>query len=135
MKTALVCGAGKSINIDEMQAGRELDALIAEKVMRFTQCTCNCALEPKMVAGFTACAVCGLDIPLAYSTDIAAAWQVVEKLNLFRYMVLNKNADEKYIIRRYSEWLFPDGFTAASTAQLAICRAALKTIEEQVNAE
>jgi hypothetical protein len=63
------------VNIDAMPAGRELDALVAEKVMGWTD-----------INGNAAAVGCGLNhnklwtrVP-DYSTDIAAAWQVVEKL-------------------------------------------------------
>jgi hypothetical protein len=72
-----------------MNAGRELDALVAEKVMGWKpdparcrlcgwplsdgMCTPdNCSLRPLPIVPY--------DIPPDYSTDIAAAWQVVEHL-------------------------------------------------------
>lgn len=58
------------MNIDALQAGPELDALVAEKVMGFT-----------VIYGFMQVFedATPIDIP-KYSTDIAAAWQIVEKM-------------------------------------------------------
>ena len=110
------------MNIDEMEAGRELDALIAENVLGYE---CDCSEGPK-----SDCPIHGRQ-PYSlerYSTDIAAAWQVVEHLNksgliinitvalpineMFQYSVTIPGFDIKY----------------AKTIPLAVCRAALKTV-------
>lgn len=71
------------MNVNELQAGRELDALVAEKVMgckpkkRHDGWVCTCDDTDHAVQSDNH------DIPylMAYSTDIAAAWEVVEKLH------------------------------------------------------
>lgn len=50
-----------------MNAGHELDALVAEKVMGWTDCL---AIKPKVGNGH----------PFSPSTEIGAAWEVVEKM-------------------------------------------------------
>ena len=73
------------MDIDKLEAGRELDALIAERVMG-----CHSAIQEYVGRPE---AFCGCDdnaheqsdshvygILARYSTDIAAAWEVLEKL-------------------------------------------------------
>jgi hypothetical protein len=122
-----------------LPASRELDALVAEQVMGcanivrgsyFPYCRCSPALHN------------GEDGYLeSYSTSIAAAWEVVEKVHLS-------------LVRCEEGWLacpFPDSaiavwpgwcaidhefhvingkdhYAVADTAPLAICRAALKVV-------
>lgn len=120
-----------------MKAGRELDALVAEKVM---------GMGKPPYGDASNCPTCGYDGLWSeeiqpYSTDIAAAWMVVEHLkntlngkewtgefNLF----FN---GEKYecwwsFSRRTNEGLYETSKdeSIAETAPLAICLAALKTI-------
>lgn len=159
------------MSIDDMQAGREMDALIAEKVMRLTvfdvapacqyedgswqvkradsfdtephpiylkECRCetirNDSLLSQLIEGglFGHYANC-LDVVPFYSTDIAAAWQVVEKLeynwNLYRDMGKcghEETQGDKLYRFIYSAPGMSMAGTTAETAPLAICRAALK---------
>lgn len=116
-----------------------MDALIAEKV--FGVEVYNTARNPKeqflprsrqMLDG-PSCGSCeqnGLggdayEIPY-YSTDIAAAWWVVEKLHLEvgPWQVLGWRAST------YHDWNDPQVvFAIGETAPLAICRAALKAVK------
>ena len=70
-----------------MNPGRELDALVAEKVM-------GCRLIPHVNPKYSPTCGCenrahrireeiSNDLLAEYSTDISAAWQVVEKMSLF----------------------------------------------------
>lgn len=100
-----------------MEAGRELDALIAEKVMGFP-------LEIIRGAPYPEC-------PRHYSTDIAAAWEVVEK---------DDGWGHDWRVKRWVSSSKPYSCTAertadgqnfyaeAETAPLAICLAALKAV-------
>ena len=108
------------MNIDEMPAGRELDALVAEKVMGYE---CVCDDEPRD------CPIHAredYDTLLAYSTDIAAAKGVVEKM---QFLVLT-NDDETGTL-----WTVTDHDTVTVTSStietmpLTICHAALKLME------
>ena len=117
-----------------LQAGRELDALVAEKVMG----SASHARASHDVPGLT-CSLCR-EAALPYSTSIAAAWEVVEKLsdkwemNLrtilpardyvceFKLVVKNKCiVDAQHPFEHV--WNNP-----VDTAPLAICLAALKAV-------
>ncbi len=99
----------------ELKAGRELDALVAEKVMG--------DLPPR-----------GYSIP-DYSTSISAAWEVVEKLIADSHIVaLGVSWDAakdhwKFLMRDFGEIVNTEYWPSAPTAPLAICRAALKAVD------
>ena len=132
--------AHENMNIDEMEAGRELDALVAEKVMGFYWRDVNehqRALCPPGIDDFFEI-LWGEDLDKYvpdYSTDITAAWLVVEKHP--HYFILSRTNDwrgpgmlgdpKKWVCRFYA----PERFkVVADTAPLAICRAALKAVQE-----
>ncbi len=120
-----------------MNPGRELDALIAEKVFGKSEPDrgCMCSLRES-------CYVCNpfLKGIKPYSTDIAAAWEVVEKIKLNKSLhdgfTLTFDLEEKrwragsLWWRGYeqAEWLEPNS-AMAETAPHAICLAALKALE------
>lgn len=135
----------------ELQAGRELDALIAEKVMRWVAIRRETnpktgglwltGLPPHAAEHadvFKDRGMRGYDIP-KFTTDIAAAWQVVEKLaSRGIRLVLEDWRNDPRIAEPYQDsWaaLFnlPDGHdtgqVVGADACLAICRAALRTVE------
>lgn len=101
-----------------MKAGRELDALIAEKVM---------GIEPHIIG------IENMMIYLPYSTDISAAWEVVEKMISIRP---EKEPNAEFaLVQRSKEWLcgyelYESWYCSASalTAPHAICLAALKAV-------
>jgi hypothetical protein len=125
--------------------GRELDALVAEKVMGWIWVKRTDLNRTPEHPGFTPWTRYLTNLPLAewqvptdeslpidypfslpeYSTDIAAAWEAVEKLlNLFQG-----------VYRRDATWIacFDNGnrqYAYADTAPHAICLAALKTIDD-----
>ena len=132
------------MDIDKMEAGRELDALVAEKVMGLEPCD---KWELFRHGGLSGPEwihdVCQEDHtcypkenPSAYSTDIAAAWKVVERLCelpsvgiiIKAYPKWNEKHERNFLYEYVAT--FPDlGLQAvADTAPLAICRAALKAI-------
>lgn len=114
--------------------GRELDALVAEKVMGLepwpeqdSRWECKAFRAPIIPQGVEPkpCA------PPNYSTGIAAAWEVVEKLVALDYRVrVTAYRDNSYGVTLS----FPlsagkrDGLFEAETAPHAICLAALKAI-------
>lgn len=122
----------KAEEIDKMEAGRDMDALIAERVMGYTVTRVNGEpytewhghkAEPYHLG--------------AYSTDIAAAWQVVEKMREgFKFCCLDLHSDLHYSYTfslthyraedMHEQEHNPDFVAHAPTAPLAICRAALK---------
>lgn len=119
--------------IENMPAGNEIDKLIGEKVMGL------CAHEWKFVPHddddgvYRICQKChlefwGLRPPTygchygSYSTDIAAAWEVVEKLRMF--VLPFGKTDWCSTNTRNFRGAF-ENIGVADTAPLAICRAAL----------
>lgn len=122
------------MNIDEMQAGREMDALIAEKIFGLKveweieylgeQIPSSKQLADKYDEN-------GI-LPL-YSTDIAAAWEVVEGvrekfnllMNVHPYSLVAANGGYRVSVNDLHIEL---DYTTADTAPLAICRAALKAL-------
>ena len=138
-------GAG-DMNIDEMPAGREIDALIEKYVFnKMPKCGCfaddtyngecvgadnasDCLLaeqklkKQKEIPGD--CKYWRTKEPESYSTDIAAAWSVVEKMH-------SKNFYLRYFYDgRYGCYFTepPREVAYGETAPLAICRAALKAV-------
>lgn len=139
------------MDIDTMPAGREMDALVAEKVM---------GLHVERIDGHPMWV--GQDLPgspyllkdgrqahslRAYSTDIVAAWEVVKKVGLFRNCFhLHEAAvgiqDGPKWTRTGWEWvveqvLQPVGQNSVlgrgETAPIAICRAALNPYTRDFN--
>ena len=136
----------------EMTAGREMDALLAEKVMGYTLSELSLPAYPKYklfdiesgeFSGYVK------EVP-HYSTDIAAAWEVVKRMPIpFK---LEKCWEKAYQIG-------PEGWSAcwctdadcegcnensrctngddawAETAPLAICRCALKVAGVKINGD
>lgn len=138
-----------------MKAGRELDALIAEKVMGATvvypyrsepghpypgvnpiwtdepwQATSN----PQSISGLE-------NVP-HYSTNIADAWMVVEKMGRwhgFDFMIVMPDPEQTFHLRTYEAGWYEatnDGperrvVSYADTAPLAICLAALKAVSQE----
>lgn len=116
-----------------MKAGRELDILIAENVMKLTRVT-----ETDIFADLnTGPHFPALVLP-KYSTDIAAAWEVVEHFSgRYTKIILSKHAGRGYFLSIYSDgdqkgdqtqsgFAFP--YQGAETAPHAICLAALRAV-------
>jgi hypothetical protein len=121
-----------------MQAGRDLDALVAEKVMGKDPAVFNAPVSYYEAASE------GLRLPL-YSTSIADAWLVVEKLRL--RVVPNAESltgmeeEMPIYVRSNDEGKWECGWelnyytrgheAVAETAPLAICKAALAAVGYQ----
>lgn len=122
----------------ELTAGRELDALVAEKVMGWHIVTDFDLRPPEKhwnnAKGYV-CLVAGNKLNdgremkgFSPSTDIADAWKVVEKMR-------ERGLD--VYLRFVSTWTAEfdsvsgdvNGFADADTAPLAICLAALKAVQ------
>jgi len=88
-----------------MKPGRELDALIAEKVMGWSW------------------GIIGDLIP-AYSTDISAAWEVVEEMGDCLHLRQHGEQGE------WEAWFcgYPNSKAHGETAPEAICKAALLAV-------
>ena len=116
--------------ITELKAGRELDALVADKVMGLKNLFWNNAILFYEDRQFTREPPVGkYPVVPDYSTDIAATMEIVEKDDGWGHdWVLERNmaSGKPWLVRAIRQ---ADGaqFTAfAETASLAICHAALE---------
>lgn len=112
------------MNIDAIPAGRELDAMVAEKVMGW-----RAVGGHKGVPSDPQCTV-HVEVP-RYSTLISCAWEVVEKLqetSILEHLEQRDGDEGKYVVQFCAKpneaWWHEHAY--ADTAPLAICRAALK---------
>lgn len=103
-------------DIDAMQAGRDLDALIVSFVFK--------------VADFDYRDYRNPHFPIKkFSTDIAAAWEVVESLRARGMQTtIDTNRDGYQVATRVIRSGFYEGPATVSTLPLAICRAALRAV-------
>lgn len=111
----------------ELKAGRELDALVAEKVMGW-ESVGPLDDDPSDIIGVPP----GMECPTVphYSTSIEAAWKVVERLRPDFNVVL------ECVSYEYNCHVNPPGSSGtlnhvharAPTVPLAICLAALKAV-------
>ena len=112
--------AAPAVSIDELQAGRELDALVAEKVM-------GC----RMTANRNVLEADGRITPVkAYSFDIALAWLILTSFQWPRQLTRLQRTDTGNW-RCDIELHGGDGPTVSAyhvDAPVAICRAALKAV-------
>ena len=116
------------MDIDKMEAGPEMNALVAERVMGWQKI--RDPLAPKGTTNryrYVDKDWLGNDRRLPkFSTDISPAWLVVEKmLEKHEAFHLEYIPDKQW----YAMFWFATYFTSADTAPLAICRAALKAVE------
>lgn len=117
------------MNHDEilnMPAGREMDALIAKKVMGLQKC------GDSFVDGLYWLPSGIPDYPPEYSSDMSAAWQVVESLRKRDYRIFLSYARNIVTITldHDNHHKDMDFWIEAKTAPLAICRAALLAVME-----
>lgn len=136
-----------------MESGRELDALVAEKVMglklksmRYAPCP-YCGMEMRYCGQRSRCTTCSewRDGPAKeYSTEIAPAWEVIEKMVELGFDGWNVGDDEVYFedsstspshTSAAANVEKPYRFGAAIPSNLwdtprAICLAALKAVAQ-----
>ena len=120
-------------DILSLPASRELDALVAEKVMGWTLLPCPVHQPRECSFGGQAPGEREPAHIPPYSTSIAAAWEVVEHIKHDVSMYVNHTDAKKPTIcvviaepKPYNGMMLPCG--EADTAPLAICRAALKAV-------
>lgn len=120
---------GETLNLDFMEAGRDLDQLIAEKVMGWRHGQSDTYCEPP----FVSCPVCSTP----FSSNIAAAWLVAEKVAQPRSVKFNVHTRigkwACLIITNVGTRAEAQFFAYAETAPLAICRTALKAVQENLS--
>ena len=146
-----------NMNQAELKAGRELDALIAEKVMGWHRKTEN-EIYPYWYDEIGLVTKLAEDIPSwsdgfanyawSPSTNISSAWEVVEKFRKGNFFLRITPTEEGYRVTACSDEGLPlafdkktgdydwdskysEAYADAPTAPLAICRAALKAVEEK----
>jgi Phage ABA sandwich domain len=124
--------------MDQPEAGPELDALVAEKVMG-----CKTYLYGRCPNPFLRCGCenqaheiqdeCNVGLK-QYSTDIAAAWEVVEKLKnawCFSLLYHQDNLEWNAEFEKHTDpWNVVKHFADADAAPLGICRAALQAVDK-----
>ena len=123
------------MNVDTLKAGRELDALVAEKVMGWKECTVEAGITGQAALGSIGAwywideggrkMIEGYVKP--YSKNIAAAWEVVEKLLESGESVAVRQGQIPSGMIRQCCIGFREG-VEAETVPLAICRAALVAV-------
>jgi len=117
-----------------LEAGREMDALVAERVMGWTLGR-RYANGNGEWQGHPHGGTLTWDQTPRYSTDIRAAWEVVEKMRADGYATIHVScgADLKgnpvpgWYASFFADKDRPGGFARGATMAEAICRAALKT--------
>jgi hypothetical protein len=121
--------------IENTPAGKEMDALIAREIFGMTidkTFKGEWVVNPSYYVGSLGESRARGWAPKPYSTDIAAAWQVWEKLvEMERYPTLHQGPDENDDSNTYAyiELVNPADINAwADTVPLAICRAALLAV-------
>lgn len=130
---ATLFGELTKLHIENLGAGRELDALIAEKIMGWKKA--HDPLEDRMF--WVDVSVDDVEsVSFDYyadewqpSTDIATAMRVAEKTKFKERMQRSLQLRWAYVHDRWA-WEFSIGgiWATAATAPLAICRAALLTL-------
>lgn len=118
--------------IKNLPAGKEIDALIAEKVMGFTISETDLGGNPGKFITFNNGATQICYSVLNYSLNISSAWDVVEKMQDKFSFVLSYDDPPSDDEHKWSCEFFYKGDPAyidhevyAPTAPLAICRVAL----------
>jgi len=120
-----------------MKAGRELDCLVATKIMGYEQFNCEyTGTSMWRYPDGTECAETETFFnSIAFSTDISVAWQVVEKLQLDGWNWMGQwfnGKDPAYSTFQRVEK--KGGSSFADSISEAICLAALAVVEEGVPA-
>ena len=134
------------MNYDTMEAGREMDALVAEKVMGLPKASSlgkdsRCPItggEMRMGIDRAWCFDCRTwhyGPHKEYSADISAAWEVVDRMEQSgKWLKLHspwrpEDGDKwwaDFLDHGFTGWNGKENPAEAPTAPLAICRAALK---------
>ncbi len=115
-------------NIDALKPGRELDALVAHKVFQHAILWREDLCDDPLYAVGSAFVV----VP-PFSTDIAAAWQVVEKFLPHFRLECHEDSDYTDADGWHCDIWTDRGVACAQgadTAPHAICLAALKAVDD-----
>lgn len=123
-------------NVVTRDAGRDLDALVAEKVMGWKRNKFSAGLSWDTPSGYRTWEPSSFGSGFQPSVDIAVAWEVVEKIVTPTRCVdvrslFAKTGPDPWECFVYDEMQDGDGVDVsveAQTAPLAICLAALKLV-------
>ena len=122
-----ISSAQAPIDIDIMPAGREMDALIAERVMKLiVDYEFEILRVPALADKYDEWGY----LP-NYSTDIAAAWDIVKELQGRGYWIVLYDYHTIPSSVPYHFCFSKDGYTysrGGETVEISICRAALKAV-------
>lgn len=115
-----------------MKPSRELDALVAEKVMgwRVGPIDDDYLASDGTPTGWTKGTCYSQRPPFRPSTDIAAAWEVVQQFDSVKVLKAGASWDCGISVKR-GDW-FEVELASAPTAPLAICLAALRAVGVEV---
>lgn len=110
----------------DLPAGRELDALIAERIFGAKKRIVKWPLEDRLVFDWPDNHTCFERYLPNYSTDIGTAWEIIEEFN-------KRESDYNISELFYNQLKQQDIFLylTQERAALAICRTALKAISEK----
>ena len=114
--------------IEQMPAGRELDTLVAEKVLRWKRQERGRSSSlpwPHWISDGTTY----LELP-RFSEDVGDAWEIVREL-IKRGLHVSLDSDGSGWTADFTPNPLVTFFTCADTAPLAICRAALRVVENE----
>jgi hypothetical protein len=136
-----VCNSGEGLqmtDLGKLQAGPELDALVAEKVMGWSKPIVVEVDGRPVFFGDPRQEADGLSVSTTYrmrieglaplphfSADIAAAWEVARKMKIAVSPVLDERPE---VVAWRAQVDDAWGYFEAPDAPLAICRAALKAV-------
>lgn len=128
-----------------LKPGRELDALIAEKVtgwkcIKTFSCVVSGVMQTEKCQGYgTVCSLHMEDVP-NYSTDISAAFEVVEKFKMYEFILSKRFEDHTALTDQVPYWFEVEfntdfnyyGVQSKISFAHCICLAALKAIGYEV---
>lgn len=110
----------------KLEAGEKTDALVDTLVLNRVVCRCRLDDTLHYLNDTKTCRVCNRSIAKARSTDIAAAWEVVEKIIEITELDIFSLGGQWFCDLRKRDNCKTFG---GPSAPLAICRAALLSIE------
>ena len=117
------------MNPDELQAGRDLDALVATHVFDYRTRSAKLTNPHLPDDWFQREPDGGETFVPPYSTDIKAAWDVVERLASCQPRLARYVSPDKWWVRMNACGSLATQVEGwADTAPLAICRAALRAV-------
>ena len=114
---------------------REIDALVAKKVMGLDRCSSSFMSGLCFEGRKVLCNKCKKEIPLYYTRDIGSAWQVVDKLReSFEAVDILNGVGGIVCELRYNIFEKADFSCEEESPSKAICFAALKAVGVEIGA-